>query len=46
MTKETFKNLLSAHDWYYQYSDDPAAYRKGMAEAGVIKRDQVPAARC
>lgn len=26
-----YRAALSRHDWFYQYSDDPSAFRKGSA---------------
>lgn len=38
MLRNDFIQLLKKHDWYYQYSDDPRAYRKGREERFVIER--------
>ena len=27
---QAYKDALAKHDWYYQYSDDPSVYRKGL----------------
>lgn len=32
-----YKQSLQAHDWYYQYSDDPYVYRKGQRTASTIR---------
>jgi hypothetical protein len=37
MKKEEFAALLQSHDWYYQHSDDPAAYQRGATEANRIR---------
>ena len=28
---QDYKDTLAKHDWYYQYSDDPSVYRKGLS---------------
>ena len=38
MTKQEFFSLCSAHDWYYSYSDDHGAWRRGAAEAATLQR--------
>ena len=35
---EYLENLLSKHDWYYEYSDDHRVWRKGRDEAEEIRR--------
>lgn len=37
MNKEDFIQLLVSHDWSYQYSDDPNAYKRGQAQRDAIK---------
>lgn len=31
MTTEEFKHALKNHDWYYERSDDPGEYHKGLS---------------
>ncbi len=33
MTLTEYYDALRAHDWFYAYSDDGRAYRRGRAEA-------------
>ena len=35
---EYLENLLSRHDWYYHYSDDPKVFAKGRDQAEEIHR--------
>ena len=35
---DELENLLSTHDWFYMYSDDHRAWRKGTDHAGEIRR--------
>ena len=35
---EYLENLLSKHDWYYEYSDDHRAWSKGRDQAEEIRR--------
>ena len=32
MNKEEFKKKLEAFDWYYEFSDDPGVFRRGLKE--------------
>jgi hypothetical protein len=36
MTLEEFEQLLKAHDWTYNYSDDHRAWTKGREQANKI----------
>ena len=36
MTLNEFFDKLRFHDWYYEYSDDHDAWRKGRANLGVL----------
>ena len=36
MTIQEFYDLLKAHDWSYQYSDDHRYWQKGRDEANMI----------
>lgn len=38
MEKEAFTKLLREHDWHYEYSDDRAAWSKGVLQSNMIKR--------
>lgn len=33
-----FEDMLSSHDWFYNYSDDHRAYQKGNDESKAIRR--------
>lgn len=33
---QKLEQLLKAHDWFYQRSDDPRAYRRGSEQRQVI----------
>ena len=35
-----FKEILKRLDWYYNYSDDPALYRKGQRELSEALREK------
>jgi hypothetical protein len=35
---DILENLLSRHDWYYNYADDGRSYRKGQMERDEINR--------
>ena len=37
MTPAALWHLCEAHDWFYMYSDDHAAWRAGAAEAAAIQ---------
>ena len=37
MTIQEFYDLLKAHDWSYQYSDDHRYWSKGRDEANMIE---------
>ena len=39
MNVEDFLTMLRQHDWGYQHSDDPAAYRAGGASAARIEAE-------
>jgi hypothetical protein len=34
------EKLLQFHDWYFDYSDDYSAWKKGMAERDAINQEQ------
>jgi len=34
------EKLLSSHDWYFDYSDDYSAWKKGMAERDAINQER------
>ena len=36
----TLEKLLRSHDWYYDYSDDYSAWKKGKAERDAINQEQ------
>ena len=36
--KKQLEDLLKKHDWFYFYSDDSRAYRKGTEEQSVIRK--------
>jgi hypothetical protein len=38
MNKVDFIQLLQAHDWTYQYSDDPSKYKRGQAQREAINK--------
>ena len=45
MTKfEEIKQLMQAHDWFFDYSDDQRDWRKGLSEKAVIlqKMREIP----
>jgi|LakMenE18May11ns_1017448.scaffolds.fasta_scaffold5840688_1 hypothetical protein len=33
-----YEKLLKAHDWYYDYSDDHRAWRKGSDEFDALRK--------
>ena len=35
---DTLESLLKTHDWYYEYSDDHRAWKKGAEERREITR--------
>tara|TARA_Y100001937_G_scaffold128080_1_gene202399 strand:- start:2027 stop:2224 length:198 start_codon:yes stop_codon:yes gene_type:complete len=35
---EYLENLLSKHDWYFEYSDDRRVWSRGCVEAEEIRR--------
>lgn len=37
MSPDEFHKLCAAHDWTYQYADDPFAYRAGVESYGHIR---------
>lgn len=36
--REDYQRLLENHDWYYGYSDDHKAWRKGQAESDQLRQ--------
>lgn len=38
MKLREFYRLLDAHDWLYQYADDPGAYRNGAFNEAHLER--------
>ena len=36
MNKQDFAQLLEMHDWYYERSEDPRAYKKGAEQRKLI----------
>jgi hypothetical protein len=34
------EKLLRTHDWYYDYSDDYSAWKRGKAERDIINQEQ------
>jgi hypothetical protein len=34
------EKLLLSHDWYFDYSDDYSAWKKGMAEREAINQER------
>ena len=35
---QEYYDLLEAHDWYYQYSDDHRVWRRGTGERDTLKK--------
>jgi hypothetical protein len=35
---ENYVQALKEHDWYYGYSDDPQAYRKGQNSHSALRK--------
>lgn len=33
-----YEELLKAHDWYYQYSDDHSAWRRGQSSISRLRQ--------
>lgn len=36
MTPTEFYDLCAAHDWHYQFSEDPGVWTKGVAESNKL----------
>ena len=36
----TLERLLARHDWYFDYSDDYSAWKRGQAERSAINTEQ------
>lgn len=37
MTTEDYARMLEQHDWWYEMSDDPKAYRNGLAKEQELR---------
>lgn len=37
MTLEQYKAALAAHDWWYAFSDDYGAYKRGQEEREALR---------
>lgn len=38
LTIKQFYDILSQHDWYYQYSDDHNVWKRGQEESSRIRQ--------
>lgn len=41
MTLRDYLNALKRHDWHYEYSDDHATYKRGLAERTALRQAQM-----
>ena len=39
-TKQSYINLLMTHDWSYEWSDDPAVFKRGSNERQALRQLQ------
>jgi len=37
---DSYINLLRSHDWSYEWSDDPAVFKRGSQERQVLRQMQ------